>query len=90
MVFPVGAATGNIQSVNITIADDDLVERSEDFLVEISSPDPDVLFDRDSASVTIADNDGKWSQYFFDSLPPPLRRGTCRFGVSLSMILFGN
>lgn len=47
------------QCVNITIVDDDLLEPSELFLVQLAAFDPNVFLEPShEATITIADNDG--------------------------------
>lgn len=43
---------------NVTIEDDNILERTESFEILLSSDDPDVLIDSNTSSVTIIDNDG--------------------------------
>ena len=43
---------------NVTIEDDNILERTESFEILLSSDDPNVLIDSNTSSVTIIDNDG--------------------------------
>lgn len=43
---------------NVTIEDDNILERAESFEILLSSDDPNVLIDSNTSSVTIIDNDG--------------------------------
>ena len=43
---------------NVTIEDDNILERTEIFEILLSSDDPNVLIDSNTSSVTIIDNDG--------------------------------
>ena len=45
--------------LNVTILDDSLVERREDFMLSITTSDPAVSLSRNEATVTIIDNDRK-------------------------------
>ena len=65
LTFSTGTNDGETLSVTIDISDDSLVERAENFNVEISATDQDVLFSRSSATVNIADNDGKTGVHAF-------------------------
>ena len=62
-LFPAGSSVGERRCVNIPLNDDTLVEVPESFSVSADSNDPNVLFTpgRDTATVTITDNDSKKS-----------------------------
>jgi paraquat-inducible protein B len=61
LVFPNGSTAGDKLKVNVKVIDDQLVERDEQFWVEIASEDEHVQFATKSARITIIDNDGKCS-----------------------------
>lgn len=47
------------QCVDISIANDDILEGSEILFVELTTSDPDLILDPAIATVSIMDNDGK-------------------------------
>ena len=57
--FPANATNGNMQTIAITINDDNLIEATENFLVELSniSATGDITISDNQATVNILDND---------------------------------
>ena len=53
-----------MQCVNITIVDDNITERTEDFSVVLSTNDTQVIIDISFAEIFIADNDGEFWTYY--------------------------
>ena len=46
--------------MNITIFEDQALENSESFFVNLTTADPDIIFDISAAVVTIANDDGEF------------------------------
>ena len=63
LVFPTGSEQGTQRSFNISIIDDQLVERDETILLQASTDEPGEVPsqppDQDQATVVIQDNDGR-------------------------------
>ena len=47
------------QCINVSIVDDSVLESTEEFTVELSTTDLDVILVNSSASVILLDDDGK-------------------------------
>ena len=47
------------QCINVSIVDDSVLESTEEFTVELSTTDLDVMLVNSSASVILLDDDGK-------------------------------
>ena len=65
LVFPAGSSRGDSQCVEINITDDEAVENTEDFYVELSTNDSQVEFSEvcQRTRVYIDDNDCELLQY---------------------------
>lgn len=58
LIYAVNGLPRQRECVNISIVEDVRVERDENFTVQIDSSDSSVMLDRNTAQVTILDNDG--------------------------------
>ncbi|MEE4271623.1 MAG: Calx-beta domain-containing protein [Thermoanaerobaculales bacterium] len=58
-LFPVGTASGAVQTVEVDLIDDILVEFNEDFVLEITNPTGAVIAGNNEFPVTILDNDSE-------------------------------
>ena len=60
LVFPAGTNNGTIQTLIISISDDDLVEGNETFVISGSVTSPAMLLPGSNmTTITIIDNEGK-------------------------------
>ena len=57
-VFPSGSTDTDTRCVNITLEDDEALERDETFTVTLTTSDPNVMLGQDVTTVTVVDNDG--------------------------------
>ena len=57
-VFTTGSTDNDTRCVNITIEDDEALERDETFTVTLTTSDPNVMLGQDMTTITIVDNDG--------------------------------
>ena len=55
-IFPSGSSDNTDKCVNISIVDDMAFEDDEDFIITLSTSDPNVLISVDEISVTIIDD----------------------------------
>ena len=63
--------------LNVTILDDSLVERTESFMLTLVTFDPAVSLSRNEATVTIIDDDRKYTLALFNTIV------CCKFGEYL-------
>ena len=57
IIFPSGSVNA-IRCVDISVINDNALERSQTFTVTLYAPDPDVMYPNNMTTVTITDDDG--------------------------------
>ena len=65
VAFPSGSTDNATACVNINILDDDILEGDHTFTVTLTILDPDVMLDNNETTITIRDDEGKFSMHFF-------------------------